>query len=187
MSIRELVTFYLRAVERFRLHATQLPIDEDQLSNASLARGALCEALNWADTIDQYLGYGPRNTKGTSRDPEWASKLDGADGEFVTAFRYARNHAHHQWMDLIATRIYLNDTRPAFWLWRSLSPESLRLGGSQAKAYSNQLARNPVLGSLDRLGGILWDKRGWEIPLSAIRQPGYPVGTDLCFDPERWT
>ncbi len=84
INIRELVVFFLRAVERFRAHARAYADGGDQLENESRARGALAEALSWADSIDQYLSKGPRDRKGTERDPEWATTVDGANGALHT-------------------------------------------------------------------------------------------------------
>ncbi|MGC5172102.1 hypothetical protein ACLQ2Q_15780 [Microbacterium sp. DT81.1] len=188
MKIQELVTFYLRAVERFRAHAMDFATGGDQLSNQSRARGALAEALNWADTIDQYLREGPRDTIGTDRDPEWASKVEGSGGDLVLAFQFVRNHVHHQWLNLVATRTYSGaDVSPSEWLWAT-APARTRSGATTsdgAGAYERQMRGATVLTTLDRLGQVFWTKRRWEIHMSDVAQPGYPVRADLTFDIER--
>lgn len=187
MKIKELVVFYLRAVERFRAHAFLYSSGGDQLSNESYARGALAEALSWADTIDQYLSQGPRDTTGTSRDPNWASTVDGADGELVRAFQFARNHVHHEWLNLVGTRLYSGEqAKPNEWYWTEVQSATRPGGGSRKGAddYEHQMQTAVVLTTLDRLGQVFWAKRRWVIRRAEILQPGYDVGANLEFDPE---
>lgn len=187
IDIKELVVFYLRAVERFRTHALAYASGGDQLSNESRARGALAEALNWADSIDQYLSQGPRESKGTDRDPNWATTLDGANGELVRAFQYARNHVHHQWLNLVGTRLYSGEqAKLSEWYWTEVPSPSRSASGKSngADEYQRQMHRAVVLTTLDRLGQAFWEKRAWVIYRSEIVQPGYDVGADLGFDPE---
>jgi hypothetical protein len=187
MDITELVVFYLRAVERFRTHALAYASGGDQLSNESRARGALAEALNWADSIDNYLSKGPRDTKGTDRDQNWAATIDGANGELVQAFQYARNHVHHQWLNLVGTRLHSGDqAKPSEWYWAKVPspPQSGSRKSKGADEYQRQMYRAIVLTTLDRLGQAFWEKRTWAINRSEIVQPGYDIGADLRFDPE---
>lgn len=187
MKIKELVVFYLRAAERFRTHALAYASGGDQLSNESRARGALAEALNWADSIDQYLRQGPRDTIGTNRDPNWSATVDGANGELVRAFQYARNHVHHQWLNLVGTRLFGGmPAKPTEWCWTDVpSPARAGTGKSNgAQEYARQMHGAVVLTTLDRLGEVFWGKRRWVISRSEIAQPGYEVGADLEFDPE---
>lgn len=187
VHIKELIVFYLRAVERFRTHAVAYTDGGGQLDNESRASGALAEALSWADSIDQYLAKGPRDTKGSDRDPNWAASVDGADGELVRAFQYARNHVHHQWLNLVGTRLYSgNQEAPSEWFWAPV-PQPSRAGSRGtigAVEYEGQMGGADVLTTLDRLGRVFWGKRTWVIRRSEIAQPGYAVGAALEFDPE---
>lgn len=84
-TVRDVVISYLRGVERFRAQDSLRSDLDGQLRIESLGRSALAEALNWADSIDQYLRAGPRSGE---RDPEWADRLPAADRN------YAKNLAH---------------------------------------------------------------------------------------------
>lgn len=187
MNIKELVVCYLRAVERFRAHAVAYTNGGDQQDNESRARGALAEALNWADSVDQYLGQGPKDTMGSDRDPDWAAKVDGAGGDLVRAFQYARNHVHHQWLNLVGTRIYSGaQSAPDEWYWTDI-PQSTRAGSRKragAEEYEQKMLGADVLTTLDRLGEVFWAKRTWVIHRSEIAQPWYEVGAEIDFDPE---
>lgn len=187
MHVNELIVFYLRAVERFRAHALAYAGGGDQLANESRARGALAEALSWADSIDQYLSKGPRDTMGTDRDPNWAASVDGANGDLARAFQYGRNHVHHQWLNLVGTRVYGGEqTASSEWFWTDIPPPS-RAGSGRASGsneYQQQMRGADVLTTLDRLGEVFWSKRTWVICRSEIEQPGYQVGSTLQFDPE---
>jgi hypothetical protein len=187
MKITELVTFYLRAVERFRKHSQDLN-DGPTVGGSSHAQGALGEALNWADTIDQYLRDGPHGTLGTNRDPDWAASVDGADGGLVRAFRYARNHVHHQWFNLVATRIYQGPQgQVTAWVWGKIPATTKGQGKSDPRRddFDRQMLDADILSTLDRLAEVFWKRRRWEIQRSDIDQPEYPVRSTLTFDPER--
>lgn len=187
MNIKELVVFYLRAVERFRSHALAYAAGEDQLANESRARGALAEALSWADSIDQYLAKGPRDRMGSDRDPNWADSVDDASGDLVRAFQYARNHVHHHWLNLVGTRLRGGSVAPHEWFWADVPKVSRAGDGKRAGAdeYEQRMLGAEVLSTLDLIAEIFWVKRTWEIRLSDIAQPGYQVGAVLEFDPDR--
>jgi hypothetical protein len=176
MKIPELVTFYLRAVERFRAHT------------GSRAKGALAEALNWADTIDLYLAKGPYGTLGTQRDPNWADSVEGEGGDLVRGFQYARNHVHHQWLNMVAVRLHAEASgrQPNDWIWHA-PPAPKRAGRAKRdeyrEAFERQMLGRSVLETLDRLAVVFWDRRRWEIQRSDVEQPGYPVRSTLPFDP----
>jgi hypothetical protein len=189
MKIRELVIFYLRAVERFRAHGADWN-GPQELRDTSRARGALGEALNWADTIDLYLSKGPHGTLGTDRDPDWAASVDGANGELVRGFQYARNHVHHQWLTLVTVRIVMtgNDNQHTSWVWASApAPKRSRRPkpDDYRDAYQRQLEDSSILNTLERLAMVFWQRRGWVIDRSDIEQPGYTVLSSIPFDPER--
>lgn len=187
MHINNLIVFYLRAVERFRTHALAYAAGGNQLDNESRARGALAEALSWADSIDQYLSKGPRRTKGTDRDPNWAASVDGANGDLVRAFQYARNHVHHQWLNLVGTRIDGKEQNASNeWFWADV-PQPSRSGSKKdtgVKEFQQEMRGSDVLMTLDRLSEAFWEKRTWRIGRSEIAQPAYGVGAALQFDTE---
>lgn len=188
MKIQQLVIFYLRAVERFRAHAFD-PTGPAEMVNQSLAGGSLAEALNWADTIDQYLAKGPHGTIGTKRDPNWADSVDASDSELVRGFQHARNHVHHQWLNLVATRVMMSEQgQRNEWIWEA-APEPKRSRRTKPDdgrdAFRRQMLGANVLTTLDRLAVVFWARRTWEIHRSDIEQPGYPVRSTLPFDPER--
>jgi hypothetical protein len=197
MNIRELLGNFLRAVERFRLQDTNAAKVSEQLVTESLGHAALMEALNWADSIDQYLRFGPRDTLGTDRDQDWASGLPEAQSELILAFQRVRNLVHHAWWQAITVRMHLGqDGQVNEWVWGFLPHEADRMigkgSGSAAtkkdqlgdEAYGSALRGRPLLGTLDGLAEIFWAKRTWEITRDDVRQPGHDVLSPLTFDGE---
>ena len=187
-SIRELVVNFLRAVERFREQDARASDPDDQLHSESLARAALYEALNWADTIDQYLRAGPRDTPGTDRDQTWAAGLPGDQPRLALAFQRMRNLTHHQWWQAVGVRMSRVEGRQVNeWFWAPL-PDSAggRHRQSDADAAFNQrLAGRHVLATLDELAEVFFARRRWQIARADLAQPGHSVqGSPLLFDGE---
>ena len=98
----------------------------------------LFEALNWAASIDEGLGY-----------PDYPE---------IRGMRFARNRVHHQWADAlyVATGASFPLTFPATffeWCWRKGLPE----GGNRRDepAYLEHLAGKPARHALDRVADFL--------------------------------
>jgi hypothetical protein len=136
LSIRQLVVNYLRAVERFRLQYSQSSVLEEQLETESLGYAALAEALGWADSIDNYLRAGPKNSIGTERDEAWAESLPADQEELVHAFQRVRNLVHHRWWQALATRMSsdIHGAQVNQWIWGSLPT-----GAGQGRGRSTKL------------------------------------------------
>lgn len=187
-SIRELVLNFLRAVERFREQDARSSDLADQLHTESLARAALFEALNWADTIDQYLAAGPRGTIGTERDREWAKGLPADQERLARAFQRVRNLTHHQWWQAVGVRISRSDGRQMNeWFWAPLPDEAAgrRRDLEPDAAFKDRLAGRRVLTTLDELAEVFFARRKWEVTRAELAQPGHGVaGSPLRFDGE---
>lgn len=188
-SIRELVLCFLRAVERFREQDARATDPVDRLHSDSLARAALFEALNWADTVDQYLSAGPRETMGTDRDPTWAEGLPNGQERLVVAFQRVRNLTHHQWWQAVGVRMSRAGGRQVNeWFWAPLPVGRRAAGGGKARdedaAFEERLAGRRVLTTLDELAAVFFARRTWEIARDDVAQPGHgEVGSPLAFDP----
>jgi hypothetical protein len=184
-SIRELIVYYLRAVERFREQDSRARDSEDQLHSESLGSAALAEALSWADTVDQYLAMGPESTKGTQHDRGWVARLPDEQADVVRAFGRIRNVVHHQWWRAVGTRITrIGDRQVNEWFWAPLPDRAARTKRDRDgdRAYGERLEGRAVLATLDELGVVFWSKRTWQISRSDVVQPGHGVGADLRFD-----
>lgn len=167
---------YLRGVERFRAQDSLRSDLDGQLRIESLGRSALAEALNWADSIDQYLRAGPRSGE---RDPEWADRLPAADQELVQGFQRVRNVVHHRWWEAVAVRLQMRQgVQVNEWCWGDLPSGTRRGRGQNARgdaAYGARLRGRRVLDTLDELARIFWERRRWEITASDLAQPGHAV------------
>lgn len=185
-SIRELVVAFLRAVERFREQDSRSSRLDEQLQTESLAKAALTEALNWADTIDQYLAHGPRGSTGTARDPDWAARLPDEQSDLAHAFQRVRNLVHHRWWEAVAVRMARQEgVQVNQWVWAPFPRSSNEGRGRDADgdaAYHRALQGRRLLETLDELAAIFWSKRGWEISRHDLTQPGHDVGSPLVLD-----
>ena len=189
LSIRQLVVNYLRAVERFRLQYTRSSVLERQLETESLGYAALAEALGWADSIDNYLRAGPKNSIGTSRDEAWASSLPADQEDFVLAFQRVRNLVHHRWWQALATSMSsdIDGAQVNQWIWGSLPVGAGQGRGRSSEldaAYASRLRGADLLASLDKLAAVFWSKRRWQIVRADIEQPGHEVLSKIVFDDE---
>lgn len=189
LSIRQLVVNYLRAVERFRVQNKRSRDPERQLGSESLGYAALAEALGWADSIDNYLREGPRDSAGTNRDKDWADSLPAGDKDLVLAFQRVRNLVHHRWWQALATRMGLDihGEQVNQWVWGDLPVgvgQARRRSVSMDAGYAGRLKGLDLMTSLDELASVFWSKRGWEIVRSDIEQPGHGVESPLVFDDE---
>lgn len=190
VSIRELVIHFLRAVERVRAQdgrSTHKEFVEEGFRREPLARGALFEALNWADSIDNYLRKGLRNTKGTARDLGWAEALPLDQRDLVLGLQHARNVSHHRWFNVLAVTFQRGQAgeQVGVWTWGVLPPEtgSRRRRDKEARsAYLSALKGEPLLDTLDRMAAVFWTKRGWHITRSDVYQVGYSVASPITFD-----
>jgi len=187
-SIRELVLNFLRAVERFREQDARSSDLVDQLHTESLARAALFEALNWADTIDQYLAAGPKGTIGTERNEEWAQGLPADQERLARAFQRVRNLTHHQWWQAVGVRMTRSDGQQVNeWVWAPLPAGAAgRRRDPDADAdFADRLAGRRVLTTLDELAEVFFARRTWAITRPELAQPGLGViGSPLRFDGE---
>lgn len=186
-SVRELVLAYLRAVERFREQDARASDPEGDGHGESLARAALFEALNWADTIDQYLRKGPRGTLGTDRDEEWAAGLPREQERVARAFQRVRNLTHHQWWGAVGVRMSDVDGRQVNeWFWAPLPSSGGRHRDLDAdSAFEERLAGRRVLATLDELAEVFFARRTWQVRRADLAQPGHGVeGSALRFDDE---
>lgn len=187
VSIRELIVSFLRSVERFRLQNER--VGDDQLEAESLGFAALAEALNWADSIDNYLRSGPRDTKGTNRDPDWATQLGEDERLLIQAYQRVRNVVHHRWWQVVSTRVFggvAADHRPR-WIWGRLPSQGSDGRGKDAAgnaAYASALEGRDVLVTLDQLATVFWSMRRWQISRGDVTQPGHSVRSPLSFDDE---
>lgn len=189
LSIRQLLVNYLRAVERFRIQCERAKDPDHHLHAESLGYAALAEALDWADSIDNYLREGPRGSVGTNRDKDWAEALPPDQNELVLAFQRVRNLVHHRWWQAVATR--LGDggdgDQANKWIWGRLpeSPDQARRRSAiMDAAYESRLGGMDVLATLDDLAQVFWSKRRWEIRRQDINQPGHVVASPIVFDDE---
>lgn len=189
LSIRQLVINYLRAVERFRLQYSRSSVLETQLETESLGYAALAEALGWADSIDNYLRAGPKDSIGTERNEAWARSLPADQEELVLAFQRVRNLVHHRWWQALATRMSsdIGGAQVNQWIWGSLPTGAGQGRGRSPEldaAYTRRLHRSDLLTSLDELAVVFWSKRRWQIARVDIEQPGHEVLSPLVFDDE---
>lgn len=189
LSIRQLVVNYLRAVERFRLQHSQSSVLEGQLETESLGYAALAEALGWADSIDNYLRAGPKDSVGTERDKAWAESLPADQEDLVVAFQRVRNLVHHRWWQALATRMSsdIHGAQVNQWIWGYLPAGAGQGRGRSSEldaAYARRLRGSDLLTSLDELAAVFWSKRGWQIARADIEQPGHEVLSPLKFDDE---
>lgn len=188
LNIRYLVLSYLRAVERFREQDTRAGGEQGQGHSESHASAALFEALNWADSIDQYLAMGPRDTMGTVRDQEWTAHLSLEQMQLAQAFQRVRNLVHHQWWKAIAVRLDQRSDHESvsrIWAEQTVAFDNHRKDNGADAAFAAQLQGRRLLETLDELAAIFWSKRTWIITRSDVLQPGHGVGSPLQFDPER--
>lgn len=185
-SVRELVLAYLRAVERFREQDARASDPEEGAHGESLARAALFEALNWADTINQYLRKGPRGTLGTDRDQEWAAGLLREQERLARAFQRVRNLTHHQWWGAVGVRMSdVGGRQVNEWFWAPL-PDSGRHRDPDADlAFEERMSGRRVLATLDELAEVFFARRTWQICRTELAQPGHGAdGSPLRFDDE---
>lgn len=144
-----------------------------------------CQALNWADQIDEYLKHGPKDTLGTSRDPGWASQLPADQAQLAQAFQHARNAVHHQWWHAVAVRIsQANGSQVNEWFWGPLPETGRRDKRGDVQAYEDRLQGRQVLNTLDEMGAVFWTKRRWTISGAELGQLGHEIGAPLTFDDE---
>lgn len=183
-NIRELVASYLRAVERFRAEdlAGSSP-GPHQLSTDSRGRAALAESLNWADAIDSYL----RSAHGSKGD--WTDGLSEPDRDLVVGFNRVRNIVHHRWWEAVAVQIRMvSGTQVNEWRWGRLPSTSRKASKWETlgdTAFAARLRGRRVIETLDELASIFWPRRGWEIHIDDLEQPGYSVATSLSLDLRR--
>jgi hypothetical protein len=184
-KIPELIKCFLRAVERFRAEEALRGSSEAQLPAPDRAAGALTEALNWAHSMDDYLGArGPEGTLGTQRDADWAKEFTAHEQNLVRGFRYARNRLQHEWWQAVAVRLDLSGESPPDWLWAELTPAKREDARGEA-AYNAAIRGRPVMETLDELAAIFFAKRRWVIFREDIEQPGHVAGSPLTFDDEQ--
>lgn len=172
---------YMRAVERLRTQVERSNRRRIQIPPDELGLAALCEALEWADTLIQHLARGPRDTR---HKYIWPPKGEAA--ELVHAFKWARNRVHHQWRNAVAQRIDRSVSRPGgvTWVWRTLRRDDV--GAERdvvgARAYDKVLEGRPVLVALDALAAAFWSQRGWAVTTIDLDQPGHEVRTPITLD-----
>jgi hypothetical protein len=183
-KIPELIKCFLRAIERFRAEDALRSARDAEVPAPSRAAGALTEALNWAHSMDDYLGSrGPEGTLGTQRDADWAKAFSPQQQNLVRGFRFARNCLHHDWWQGVAVRIHMDGVTTDEWLWAHVTPKKPDADGESA--YNATIRGRPVMATLDELAAVFFAKRRWVIVRKEIEQPGYPVGSPLIFDDEK--
>ncbi len=139
----------------------------NQRDSESLGYAALAEALDWADSIDNYLREGPRDNPGTQRDKEWALAFPNDQRDLILAFQRVRNLVRHRWWQAVATRLGRNPHGEQVnqWIWGAL-PAGAGQGQGRSPAldaaYSDRLQSGDLLASLDDLAAVFWTKRGWQ-------------------------
>jgi len=178
----DLLAAYMRAVERVRTQVTGPDRQTPTIGGGSLALAAICEALEWADTLEQHLSHPPR---GNSRG--WIAPPEGDQALLVRAFGRVRNVVHHRWWKAVTYRVTDSGdgSQQTHWIWSPL-PRSATVGRGKdadgAAAYDAVLAGHVILDTLDELACAFWPSRGWAVTIEDLRQPGHEVGTPLALD-----
>jgi hypothetical protein len=176
-TIRHLVLGYLRAYARVEQALEQAAPVHHPLEAESRAWEALFEALNWADSIDQFLKYGQAER---GADPTWLDNADEKTQGVALAMQCVRNAVHHQWWEALSMRIDMDeDGQHNSWIWFDLPANVSNKKGK--KAYKTHLRGQPVIEALRVLRDAFWKQRGWRITAEDLEQPACPFPSNMPF------
>lgn len=178
VTIRDLVRGYCRAFYRFKAEQDQARTSGYGQQVKDRAWTALFEALNWADSVDQFLGRGPTDRGGKA---DWLTHLSPDHRLVAKGLQHVRNVVHHQWWTALATEILVETAgQQNTWIWSPLPPNN---GGKEGqRAYAQALHGKPVEETLETLRDVFWPLRLWGIEASDLDQPAYPVPCGVPVD-----